>query len=58
MTKMIFAFLFLTIMIGSLILALKESDGKSRIKVMKRLAFTSLCASAAFVILVFVAIFF
>lgn len=58
MFKLILAFLLLTVMIGSLILALKESDGKSRIKVMKWLGFTSLCASAAFVVLVFVAIFF
>ena len=58
MFKIFLAGLLLTIMIGSLILALKESDGKSRIKVMKWLGFTSLCASAAFVVLVFVAIFF
>lgn len=58
MAKMILAFLLLTVTFGSLILARKESDNKSRIRVMKYLAFTSFCASAAFVVLVLVAIFF
>lgn len=58
MFKLILAGVLLTVMIGSLILALKESDGKSRIRVMKWLGFTSLCASAAFVILLLITIFF
>lgn len=58
MFKIFLAGLLLTIMIGSLILALKESDGKSRIRVMKWFGFTSLCAFIAVIILLLVTIFF
>lgn len=51
MIKMILAGVLLTVMIGCVILALREADNKSRIKYLKYLGFGALCASAAFVIL-------
>lgn len=51
MFKMILAGILLSVMIGCVILALREADNTSRIRYLKLLGFGALCASAAFVIL-------
>ena len=58
MIKMILAGVLLTAMIGCVILALREADKQSRLKVLKYLGFGAMCASAAFVILCVVVILF
>lgn len=44
-------FVLLTIMIGSITIAMRRSDASMRRKVLGKLMFTSLCASAALVVL-------
>lgn len=51
MIKMIVAGILLMVMIGCVILAVREADNKSRIRYLKYLGFGAMCASAAFVIL-------
>lgn len=51
MFKMILVGVLLSVMIGCVILALREADNKSRIRYLKLLGFGAMCASAAFVIL-------
>lgn len=58
MIKMILAGVLLTVMIGCVILALREADNKSRIRYLKYLGFGAMCASAAFVIMCVVVILF
>lgn len=51
MFKMILAFVLLTIMIGSLKLAMSQADNPTKWKVVKALGFAAMCSSAALVIL-------
>ena len=51
MIKMIVAGILLMVMIGCVILAVREADNKSRMRYLKYLGFGAMCASAAFVIL-------
>lgn len=58
MFKMVAAFVLLTLMIGSLKLAMSQADNPTKWKVVKALGFAAVCASAALVILGAIVIFF